>query len=316
MRSLLLLILLIPTAVFAQFSDNFTDGEFTSNPAWSGNTSKFVVSAGKELQLYENPQVEGTSYLSTPSEAIYDASWEFLVKMQFNPSSTNYCDVYLVSNNSDLSAATNGYFVRLGNTADEVSLYRKSVSSATMIINGTDGRLNTTAVNVRVKVTRDFDGNWTLQSDTLGGTDYYTEGTTFDNSYISSAFFGVRCVYTSTRSQHFFFDDIVVIGEPFVDDVAPELLSYSVLDNQHFLMVWNEALDETATCNPANFLMSGGLENPTSVTFYNLDNSKLLLEFNQPFTSPATYTLMYQGVSDVSMNVAPSGNIEFSYIEF
>lgn len=316
MRSLLLFVLLIPATVFAQFSDNFTDGDFSSNPAWSGNTSKFVVSAGQELQLYEDPQAEGISFLSSASEAIYDASWEFLVKMQFNPSGTNYCDVYLVSNNSDLSATTNGYFVRLGNTADEVSLYRKDVSTSTMIIDGTNSRLNTTAVNVRVKVTRDFDGNWTLQSDTLGGTDYYTEGATFDDNYFSSAFFGVRCVYTSTRSQHFFFDDIVVTGDPFVDDVAPELLSYSVIDNQHFLMVWNEALDETTTCIPENFLMNGGLDNPTSVTFYNLDNSKLLLEFDQPFTSPATYSMLYQGVTDVSMNVAASGNIEFSYIEF
>ena len=179
MRSLLLFILLIPAAVFAQFSDDFNDGEFSSNPAWSGNTSKFVVSAGQELQLFEDPQAEGTSFLSTPSEAIYDASWEFLVKMQFNPSGTNYCDVYLVSNNSDLSATTNGYFVRLGNTADEVSLYRKDVSTSTMIIDGTNSRLNTSTVNVRVKVTRDFDGNWTLQSDTLGGTDYYVYKTVF-----------------------------------------------------------------------------------------------------------------------------------------
>ena len=101
--------------------------------------------------------------------------------MLYEVLTTNYCDVYLVSNSSDITAATNGYFVKIGNTADEVSLYRKDVSGSVMLIDGTDGRLNTTAVTLRVKVTRDFDGNWTLLSDTLGGTDYFTEGTIRNN---------------------------------------------------------------------------------------------------------------------------------------
>lgn len=301
---------------FAQFSDNFTDGNFTANPVWSGNTDKYVIDGTNQLQLFENPEAAGFSYLSTPSGAINNASWEFLVKMDFNPSSSNYCDVFLTSNNQDLNAATNGYYVRIGNTADEVSLYRKDVSTSTIIINGTDGRLNTTVVNVRVKVTRDDVGNWTLVSDTLGGTDFYSEGIVFDDTYYSSANFGVKCVYTATRSQAIYFDDFVVTGEAFVDDVAPELLSYQIVDVQHFLMIFNEALDPTSALDPSNYSVNGGIGIPVDVSFYEANSSQVLLEFSNSFVSPGQYILQYQNIADLSLNEVTPGVINFSYLEF
>lgn len=316
MRSILLILLVLPVLGFAQFNDDFSDGDFTTNPVWSGNTNKFVVSGDQKLQLFEDPAAAGTSYLSTPSGAIYNASWEFSVNMQFNPSSTNYCDVYLVSNSSDITAVTNGYFVKIGNTADEVSLYRKDVSGSVMLIDGTDGRLNTTAVNLRVKVTRDFDGNWTLLSDTLGGTDYFTEGTIFDDTYISSTYFGIKCVYTSTRSQNFFFDNFIVTGDPFVDNVPPQILSHQVIDAQHFLIVFNEELDATTALDVNNYSVNGGMGNPVDVSFYNANPSSVLLEFASSFYSPADYILQYQNISDLSLNAVEPGSINFSYLEF
>lgn len=316
MRKILFILTFLPLISFAQFSDDFSDGNFTSDPVWSGNTDKFVIDASNQLQLYENPQAEGASYLSTNCGAINDASWEFLVKFQFNPSSTNYCEVYLTSNNSDLSSATNGYFVKIGNTADDVSLYRKDPTSSTMIIDGTDGRLNTTTVNVRVKVTRDYDGNWTLMSDTLGGTDYYTEGTVLDNTFFSSSYFGVRCVYTSTRSQHFFFDDIVVTGDAFIDDIPPQVLTSQVIDSQHLLMVFDEELDPVSALDEQNYSVNNGIGNPADISFYESNQSKVLLEFSTSFESGTNYILQYQDIGDVSLNPVVPGYISFSYVEF
>jgi hypothetical protein len=37
-------------------------------------------------------------------------------------------------------AAANGYFVRIGGTPDEISLYRDDAGVAVKIIDGTDGR--------------------------------------------------------------------------------------------------------------------------------------------------------------------------------
>ena len=53
---------------FSQFTDNFSDGDFTNNPNWVGNIDNFEVDTSFKLHL--NDSVTNTSYLSTPSQAI------------------------------------------------------------------------------------------------------------------------------------------------------------------------------------------------------------------------------------------------------
>src|SRR5437879_5935136 len=48
----------LTSVCLAQVADNFTDGDFTNSPTWSGSTSKFIVNASKVLQL--NNSVAGT----------------------------------------------------------------------------------------------------------------------------------------------------------------------------------------------------------------------------------------------------------------
>ncbi len=306
--------LLIPFIGLAQFSDDFTDGDFTSNPTWDGNTSDFIVNGSNQMQLNGNSVDGGISYISTSSEAMYTASWEFYVKMEFNPSSTNFCSVYLTSNNSDLTAATQGYFVKIGNTADEISLYRQDDGSASVIIDGVDDRIDMDPVDLRVKVTRDFDGNWTLMTDTLGGTDYFTEGTVFDDTYSSSDYFGVYCKYTSTRWNLFYFDDFVVTGDPYTDIDAPEYQSYQILDDQNIVLFFNEDLDATTALDASNYLINNSIGNPQTVTFYESNNSQVLLELATALSSPAEYTLQYENIEDLNSNVITADSFDFSYM--
>lgn len=197
----------------AQFTDNFSDGDFTANPVWAGTDSKFIVDAGR-LRL-QAPAVADMAYLSTASTAINNAVWEFSVQLNFNPSSSNFARVYLSSSQSDLSAAFNGYFVLIGDTPDEVSLYRQTGTTRTKIIDGLDGRVNADPVIIRIKVIRDDNGNWELFSDAgITGT-FISEGTVNDVVHPTSAYFGVYCSYTSTRSSHFYFDDFIVTGDPY-----------------------------------------------------------------------------------------------------
>ncbi len=310
----LVFILLLPLYSFAQFTDNFSNGNFTENPEWTGDIENFIVNEDFELQLYDTAKIS-PSYLVTQNEAVYDAEWEFLVRYGFNPSSANYANVYLVSNTNNLNNPLNGYYIMLGNTSRNVSLYRQDGSSATKIIDGTENRLNTLQVNVRVKVTRDFDGNWTLMSDTLGGTDYYNEGNVFDDTYYRSDYFGIKCVYSTTRWDKFYFDDFIVSGEPYIDSIPPEFLSYQIIDNKNIILEFNEKLQEESALNTGNYIINNNIGNPVQVNFYDENNSSVLLEFENPLQSPENYILQYQNISDIAGNIAPEGFVNFLYLE-
>ncbi|HEY3429052.1 MAG TPA: lamin tail domain-containing protein [Cyclobacteriaceae bacterium] len=203
----------------AQFNDSFSDGDFANNPGWSGDNSKFSVQTN-QLRLTA-PAVTDVAYLSLSSTAIHDASWEFLVRLDFDPSGSNYTDVYIVSDQSTLTSPLNGYFVRVGGASDEVSLYRQSGTGKEEIIDGLDARVTGASIAVKVKVTRDASGTWQLFSDPAATGIYISEGVTADETNTSSSYFGVVCVYTSTRSDDFYFDDFIVTGNPFVDLSTP-----------------------------------------------------------------------------------------------
>lgn len=209
-----LIFLVCSPSCIAQFTDNFSDGDFTANPSWAGTDAKFTVDAGW-LRL-QAPAVADFAYLTTVSEAITSAMWEFSVQLNFNPSSSNFARVYLASSQPDLSGSLNGYFVLIGDTPDEVSLYRQTGTTRTKIIDGLDGRVNADPVLIRVRVTRDDLGNWELFSDAGVTGTFESEGTVNDISHPASAYFGVYCSYTSTRSSHFYFDDFIVTGDPYI----------------------------------------------------------------------------------------------------
>ena len=120
---------------FSQFTDDFSDGDFTNNPAWIGDIGNFEVDT--VFQLHLNDTITNVASLSTESKAIENGSWEFEVKMDFSPSTSNFSKIYLVSDEQNLSGNLNGYFVKIGGqsgSGDDVSLYVQSGSTETKII--------------------------------------------------------------------------------------------------------------------------------------------------------------------------------------
>ncbi len=218
-RLYLLAFLLSAHVCAAQFTEDFLDGDFTSSPIWSGDGLKFVVESN-QLRLMA-PAITDVAYLSTLSASINNAAWSFFVRLDFATSGTNYADVYLVSDNRILTGLLNGYFVRIGNTSDEVSLYRQSGTTKTEIIDGLDLRVGADPVQVRIRVTRDEAGNWELLSDALLSGTYVSEGAIADVTHLASSYSGVLCVYTATRSTSFYFDDFIISGDPFIDPSTP-----------------------------------------------------------------------------------------------
>lgn len=243
----------LPTA-FAQLNENFSDGDFTGNPVWQGDASNFLVEAGM-LRL-QAPEQAGQSYLATPSRALQNAAWEFVVRLAFNPSGQNYARIYLAADKQDLTGPLEGYYVLVGGTPDEISLYRQDLSSSVKIIDGFDGTTDRPQVDLRVKVTRDQDGHWELYTAELSGEGFVIQGAATDLTYAASSYFGIFCRHTSTRADGFRFDDILVTGEPqsapepgptykgvIITEILPDPLPAGGLPEVEFLEIHNRSAE-------------------------------------------------------------------------
>jgi hypothetical protein len=284
---------------YGQLTDNFSDNDFSNSPTWNGDESKFLI-LNSELRL-QAPAVISTAYLSTTSYAINNANWEFFLQMDFNPSSSNFSKIYLVADQSNFSTALNGYFIKVGNTSDEVSLYRQTGTTELKIIDGLDGRLNVNPVKVKIKVMRDDSGNWQLFSD-VGFTGSYTlEGTVADNTHLSSSYFGVYCKYTATRSDKFHFDDFLVTGDPIPDTTIPILESVKVISSNQLQIVFSEKLDQISAETTSNYIVNNNLGSPSALEIQS-DGKTLNLTFDNNFPNGIPCTIDVGNVTDVSGN--------------
>src|SRR5258706_14954234 len=99
-KFLYVLFLFITELCFAQVTDNFSDGDFTNSPAWSGDAAQFVVNTGFQLQL-RSSRTDST-YLSVPNTvSLNNCEWTFSILPNLPPSSSNNTRVYPVSDQQD-----------------------------------------------------------------------------------------------------------------------------------------------------------------------------------------------------------------------
>ena len=197
MRILFLSFLFITSLVTAQVTDNFTDGNFTASPVWSGDAAEFIVNTSQQLQL--NNTIAGASYLSTasPTSSLNNIEWRFYIKQTFAPSSSNYGRVYLASDQANLEGSLNGYYLQFGEALsnDAVELFRQTGLTSTTVARCTNGQI-AASFAIGVKVTRNASGVWSLYVDATGGAAYAFEISGTDNTHTTTNFFGVASVYT------------------------------------------------------------------------------------------------------------------------
>ncbi|MBC7413151.1 MAG: lamin tail domain-containing protein [Bacteroidia bacterium] len=313
MKKLYLLLALSISALCtqAQFTDGFTDGDFTSNPTWTGDVADYTVVTNKLRS--NNSVINSTFYLSTPSTAIINTQWELGVNLQFNTSGPNLVDIYLTSNQANLKATNlNAYFVRIGETTDEISLWKKVGGISTKIITGTAGVTNVSNNNLKIKVTHDAANLFSLYYDVTGiGTSYTLAGTVTDNAVTTSVAFGFL-VKQSTASffQKHFFDDIYV-GPIILDTAPPTIVSNTVISNTQIDVLFSEPLD-AITANTAN---NYTLNNGATITTATLDASnKALVHIATSILSTNNYTLTINNVNDLSANtIASNSTTNFNY---
>jgi hypothetical protein len=251
--SYVLVFLLFTRYSFCQLNESFSDGDFTNNPVWQGDLSYFKVNSSFSLQS-QGPAANGNIQLFTESSMLVSAQWEFFVRMDFEPSASNYCKVYISSDSPDLRSNLNGYYLKIGGesgTTDKIELFRQNGTSSTKLISGIPGNVGKNFNKVRIKVTRDYSGNWSVFSDTSGAYNYSFEGSAIDNSIQSGAYFGVVCIHSSTRKDLFFFDDFIIRSVPLFPTSA-EAISEKILR-----IYFSKPIDKQTAENIENYYLQG-----------------------------------------------------------
>jgi hypothetical protein len=307
------IVFLISVISRGQTLDDFSDGDFTANPVWSGNAADFTIVGN---QLRSNSTTASSSfYLSTPSSTVTNCQWEFWCNFQFNTSSANYSDIYIVADQANLLSATlNGYFIRIGNTADEVCLYKSSAGTVTKIIDGADGTTNQSNSLMKIKVVRNASNQFTLSTDFSGtGNSYGVEGSVTDNGFLTSNFFGV-VIKQSTASffQKHFFDDFYC-GAIIVDTTPPQLTSVSVTSSTSLDVRFSESIELSTSQTTTNYSVNNGIGSPLTATRDASDLSFVHLTFATPFPSAIVDTLSVSAVMDLAGNAIAPSTKTFSY---
>ena len=312
MKKTLLFLLLFPIAMVAQVTDDFSDGDFTQNPAWAGMADKFIINSSLQLQL--NAEEAGTAYLALPVTEFESMEWQFWIREAFSPSGNNFTDVWLSADNADLSQAAQGYFLRFGEggSSDAIELFRKDAGGQQSVCRGTEGAI-ASSFAVSVKVTCDREGNWMIQTCYDNSGIYIIEAQGIDDTHGKGGFFGLHSTFTASNAKKVYFDNVYV-GPRIADHDPPQLLNCEVLDLRHLQLSFNEALDEASALNPANYSVDNGLGHPVGAVFG--DNlAVVVLEFEREIGNGINYTLTASNVKDLWNNVMEPALVAFSIYE-
>ena len=311
--TILLPAMLVPVFCKGQFTDNFSDGNLSAHPAWTGDTAAFMINP--QLQLQSNHTVANSFYqISTVSSLATSAQWDFTCNLLFNTSGSNYTDVFLTASESNLTTASNkGYFVRIGGTDDDISLFRKDSGTVSRIIDGENGILNSSSNNLRISVVRDAGNNWMLYRN-HNASGMVAEGNATDATYLNGSFFGILVRQsTSGFFQKHFFDDIS--AGPFVPDLTPPQLVSCIATSATTLdILFNEPVSLASSQQPVNYEVSNGIGFPLSATRDPLNPAKVRLEFTNSFPIRTNLSVQVNSVTDLAGNAINQVSGNFSYV--
>ncbi|MBK8969325.1 MAG: lamin tail domain-containing protein [Saprospiraceae bacterium] len=296
----------------AQIADDFSDGNFTNNPAWQGNLTAFIVNTAGELQL--NAPDAGASTLAVGGGVPDSAVWQADIRLEFAPSASNLLRIYLLADQADLLQA-NGYYLEIGEngTADALRFFRQDAGSGSVLLaSGVPGFVANDPVSIQLRVQRNAQGNWQLEAGTNGGA-FVPQGVVQDDQYGGGPirFFGFHCLYTATRKDKFFFDNISI--QPLIPDTAPPaLLGVQVSTPTELLVTFNEDLDSASALNPGNYSIAG-LGNPSAAFFAGGGRQQVRLQLAGALNT-GNYILETNQVADTLGNISGLQSAGFQYV--
>ncbi len=292
--------------IFSQLVDGFEDGEFLSNPAWTGTHDQFVVNVSKELQLKALGPGKASLGLNL-GNLNFDKTiiWEFYVNLAFAPSLNNRVEIQLLGDLVNNQGQNDGIFVRIGESGseDKIRVFKRIGGQLTLLCSGANG-IYGKKPDPRIQITRDQQGKWTVKSDPNGNHDFQMEGSFSDNEIAFGSNFGIRCKFTSSNKNKFYFDDFHVTGELVTDKTPPNIDSLVVVGPSVLNVHFNEELDSSSAISLLNYEMIPSLGGLAGVKFVDSNRTIVQLEFVEQFVNDVIHMLTVSEVKDTSMNTS------------
>lgn len=307
-KILLLCLYLFPLGIYAQFIDDFSDGDFYSNLKWEGDTDQFKIVDNLQIQL--NATESGKSYLSTTIQEYQNKSleWHFYIRLAFAPSANNYARFYLASNQQDLTSENlEGFYLHFGEngTEDAVELYYQKDKQHTLICRGKNGTI-ANSFSYTFKVVKDENDYWKIFIDRYLN-DSFEKDSEGSYPYIPSYnHMGIYCQYTASNSSRFYFDDIY-FGVPIVDTIKPQIIRAEGLENLNTIRLkFSENITPETALDPANYQIEKSKKHPSSCSFEGIQQNIVLLHFTENFKENEKIKLLISNLADYAENIIQS----------
>jgi len=252
--------------------------------------------------LRTNAPGAGSLSWSLPSKAAINAQWQLNITLDFNPSSSNFCEVQFID------GPKGQYVLQLsGNSTDDLSLILRRPGQNDSTLASLPGYLNQSSPILTLRLTRDSTYTFRVYDDQnllLSAT---------DSTLRNSRRFTLYCKYTASRVDKFLFSTLHLEGHAFQDTLPPRLISIAQESPRAIRLTFNEA------CVPALGALNGliayhqGTAIDTAL-YPELDGRNWTCTFPKPLPRTALAFLLQNAV-DTAQN--PSGNLwEFLNIDY
>ena len=296
------LILIMPLGCFSQVWDDFSDGDFTDNPAWSGTATMFKINNDKQLQLNAEGAGNAELFCDDTLTDYGDMEWHFWLREAFAPSTNNYSDIYLCDK----------YFVRFGEAGsnDVLELRRVDGTNSVSVCRGTDTFI-ASSFSAFFKVTRDGQGTWKIFVDKTGNDGYSIDAQGVDNTCPASGRFGMMVTFSASNAKKVYLDD-VYFGPLIVDTQPPSLLSLTVLKYNKIQLDFDEPVDETDALDSENYSINNGIGMPMYAEYYASNRACVIISFSKTIEENIEYTLTINKIQDIEGNIAT--DIQYHFV--
>jgi hypothetical protein len=298
----------------AQFTDDFSDGDFLNNPPWSGDVADFIVNSSERVQLdASSPQ---DAYLSAVHglSQLTDREWRFTIQYNFSPSGSNGGETYLTAVSPDLSTSPDGIYFRIGETGsnDPIKLIERNGGVETTILSSTPA-IVASAFEISVKIIHRSNGDWELYTDLAGGSAFTLDNTVNYPTGLTGQYIGWWLEYTSSNVQNFEYDNIYT-GPIQVDLTPPEILRTTAISANQIEVLFDETIDELSGETLNNYSVNQGVGNPTNAEQSSINLGLFTLDFASNFPVGDTLELTVNGVEDLEGNTAFNLTDTFQYL--